>query len=425
MKILTNPPKNSWNDLVRRPSDANTEVLSTVREILSDVRQSGDAAVTKYTARFDKIENESILCTSEELESLASHVSSDLKKAINIATDNIRKFHEIQLEKTQVVETSPGIRCWRKSVGIEKVGLYIPSGTAPLFSTVLMLAIPAKIAGVREIIICTSPHEAPLKISPAIAYCCSLLRISKVYAVGGAQAIAAMAYGTATIPKVNKIFGPGNQYVTAAKLLANQDGVNIDMPAGPSEILVIADDSANPQFVAADLLSQAEHGPDSQVILLAKSQDFIDKTLTYIDEQITRLDRQHFARITLENSLAIIFDDLQEAVDFSNLYAPEHLVISTASPYNVADYVLNAGSVFLGNYSPESAGDYASGTNHTLPTGGYAASYSGVSVDSFCRKITFQEISKEGLKNLSFAIETMADAEGLEAHKEAVKIRLR
>ena len=426
MKTLNNPDRSTWKELIKRPSSDNTQVAASVREILADVKAHGDSAVKKYAALFDKVEKESFQVSAEEIDNSEKQVSEDLKKAIATAVLNIKKFHEAQADKTTVIETTSGVRCWRKSLPIEKVGLYVPAGTAPLFSTVLMLAVPARIAGCKEIVVCTSPSTyGDHLIHPAIAYCCKILGINKVFAIGGSQAIAAMAYGTETVPAVNKIFGPGNQYVTAAKLLLNQSGVAIDMPAGPSEVLIIADDTANPAFVAADLLSQAEHGEDSQVILLAKSQDFIDKTLSFLDEQITGLERQTIARPALENSSAIVFESLSDAMDFSNLYAPEHLILAVASPNNVADYVVNAGSVFLGNYTPESAGDYASGPNHTLPTNGHASAYSGVSLDSFVKKVTFQEITKEGLKNLSFAIETMAEAEALEAHMEAVKIRLR
>ncbi len=425
MKIVIDPPKTGWKKYIKRPSSDNSDVFRAVSEIMQAVKNDGDVALKKYSLQFDKSRKENFLVPKSELEDAKNHVSEDLRKAVNTALVNIKIFHESQIEKTNIIETVRGVKCWRKSVAIDKVGLYIPSGSAPLFSTVLMLAVPARIAGCREIVLCSPPYlNDNFSINPAIAYCADLLGISQVFCLGGAQAIAAMTYGTDKIPAVNKIFGPGNQYVTAAKIIASQNGVGIDMPAGPSEVLIIADDKANPKFVAADLLSQAEHGEDSQVILLAQSKEFVDKTFAFLDEQITRLERQSIARVALENSTAIVFETLTDAVDFSNLYAPEHLILAVAEPYGISEYIINAGSVFLGAYTPESAGDYASGTNHTLPTNGYASSCSGVSLDSFIKKITFQHITKDGLENLSFTIETMAEAESLEAHKEAVRVRL-
>ena len=427
MQIFINPEKGIWPELIRRPAEEDESVLETVKSVLRDVQSRGDEALREYSQKFDNFEAYDFKVSQDEINASEGNISSELISALDLALKNIGKFHKSQEEKSIIVETSPGVRCWRSARAIEKIGLYIPSGSAPLFSTVLMLGVPAKIAGCSDIILCTPPYEnnLGLTIHPAISYCCKLLGISQVYALGGAQAIAAMAYGTASVPKVNKIYGPGNRFVTAAKKLVSMQGIAIDIPAGPSELLVIADQTANPEFVACDLLSQLEHGEDSQVILLTNQKDFLDQILSALDGQITRLDRQQIARTALEKSNAIVFDSLQDAVAFSNCYAPEHLILAVREPHRVSEHIINAGSVFLGNFTPESAGDYASGTNHTLPTGGFAATLSGVSLDSFVKKITFQEISEQGLQTIAGAVETMAEAEGLDAHREAVRIRLK
>jgi histidinol dehydrogenase len=362
--------------------------------------------------------------TSDEIHESALHIPQDLKKAINVAKKNIESFHSAQLLTEKVIETVRGVRCWRKGVAIEKVGLYIPGGSAPLFSTLLMLGIPAKLAGCKEIVVCTPPGKDG-KVSPLILYTAQLIGISEIFKAGGAQAIAAMAYGTESIPKVYKIFGPGNQYVTKAKELVQQDGVAIDMPAGPSEVLVIADNQANPEFIATDLLSQAEHGPDSQVIMLTDDMNLLEKVISEVDKQVELLPRKEIALKALENSQMILMSSLEDCIDFSNLYAPEHLIINTTDSNSLADKIRNAGSVFLGKFSCESAGDYASGTNHTLPTNGFARNYSGVSTESFLKKISFQELSAEGIKKLGPAIELMAEAESLMGHKNAVSVRLK
>lgn len=426
MKLFINPPREVWKDLAERPLEGDPEVESAVREILQQVKTKGDAALKELAAKFDGYNQETFIVDEPELEQASQKVAPSLKDAIDRAVENIGKFHKAQEEKISLVETLPGVKCWRESRPIESVGLYIPSGSAPLFSSLLMLGIPALIAGCQEIVVCTPPaRSGDGKINPIIAHCCSVLGLKTVYALGGAHAIAAMAYGTESVPKVRKIFGPGNRFVTEAKKQISNGAAAIDLLAGPSELLVIADESANPDFVAADLLSQAEHGEDSQVILIAASEALLNSVLSALDEQITRLDRQVIARQALERSRAIVFSELSDAVQFANFYAPEHLIIATREPHNVSQYVQNAGSVFLGHYSPESAGDYASGTNHTLPTNGLAAVHSGVSLDSFVKKITFQEITSAGLKTLAPTIETMAEGEGLDAHKEAVTIRMR
>ena len=399
------------------------ELENTVGTILREVRMRGDDALREYTQRFDGASPETIRIPQEIINSTGETISPSLREAMQTAADNIRLFHGKQDPGVVSVETMPGVSCWRKNVPIEKVGLYIPGGSAPLFSTILMLAIPAKIAGCKEIILCTPPDKSG-DIHPAILYACALTGIDKVFACGGAQAIAAMAYGTQTIPAVDKIFGPGNQYVTTAKMLVSRTVTGIDMPAGPSEVLVIADQSADPSFVAADLLSQAEHGPDSQVVLLATEKEWVDKVLAQINTQLESLPRKDIAVKALKNSKAIVVKDLNDAMAISNRYAPEHLILATDNALTLAESVVNAGSVFIGHYSPESAGDYASGTNHTLPTNGFARTYSGVSLDSFVKKITYQEITREGLANLGPTIEVMAEAESLDAHKNAVSIRL-
>ena len=403
----------------------NVETLrDTVQKVLEDVKANGDAAVKAYEKQFDKVELEDLAVSEAEMNEAENLVSADLKSALQLAHDNILKFHAAQIFCPKKVEVRPGVTCWQKAVPIEKVGLYIPGGTAPLFSTVLMLATPAKIAGCREIVLCTPPDKSG-KVNPAILYAAKVAGVSKIFKAGGVQAIAAMAYGTESVPKVYKIFGPGNQYVTAAKQLVSLRDVAIDMPAGPSEVEVLADASANPVFVAADLLSQAEHGIDSQAILITTSEKLQTEVMAEVERQLAELPRREIAAKSLENSKLILVKDLDEALELTNAYAPEHLIIETENYMEVAERVTNAGSVFLGSLTPESAGDYASGTNHTLPTNGYAKAYSGVSLDSFIRKITFQEILPEGIKAIGPAIEEMAANEHLDAHKNAVTVRLK
>ncbi|MBC7937385.1 MAG: histidinol dehydrogenase [Rhizobacter sp.] len=417
------PRKEVWKDLIKRPAFDHASLENVVAPILRDVRINGNAAIQKYTAQFDKIKLEELYVSETEIEYAISSIEKPLKNAIELAKENITRFHKTQTENILITETTPGVLCWRKPVAIQNVGLYIPGGTAPLFSTLLMLAIPAQIAGCKNIVVCT-PADKEGKIHPAILYTAQLLGLNNIYKIGGVQAIAAMAYGTATISKVNKIFGPGNQFVTAAKQLVNRDGVAIDMPAGPSELAVYADETAVASFVAADLLSQAEHGTDSQVVLVATSKKIILEVKNELTQQLAQLPRMEIARTALGNSHFIVIQDPVTAFHFLNEYAPEHLIIASEAAEVLSLHVINAGSVFLGNYSPEAAGDYASGTNHTLPTNGYATAYSGVSVDSFVKKITFQQISKEGLKNIGPAVEVMAEAEGLDGHKNAITIRL-
>lgn len=424
MEVYKNPNKTAWRALTDRPKMEKEELSKLVCKILNDVKKNKDQALLKYGKKFDNVKLEQLGVSNLEITKALSLVSNQLKSAIEIAKQNIEKFHASQRVEEQLIETTKGVQCWRKSVGIEKVGLYIPGGTAPLFSTILMLGIPANLAGCGEIVLCTPPNQDG-EINPAILYTANLIGINKIYKVGGAQAIAAMAYGTETIPQVYKIFGPGNQFVTKAKEIVQQDGIAIDMPAGPSEVLVIADETSNPAFIAADLLSQAEHGIDSQVILLSNSESIINQSLTEIEKQLAKLPRKEIAMQALKNSKSILLNNIDDCLEFSNLYAPEHLIIASENASYYSDKIMNAGSVFLGNYSCESAGDYASGTNHTLPTNGFAKSYSGVSLDSFQKKITFQKISKEGLKNIGQAIEIMAEAEELFGHKNAVSIRLK
>lgn len=424
MQIYTFPARKEWPALLKRPATDPSSLEKPVRKILQKIKKNGDKAVFKYTRSFDGVKLQSLIVQEKEIEAAVSQLSEQLKNAIRQAKANIEKFHSEQFAEAKKIETLPGIVCWRRSVAIEKVGLYIPGGSAPLFSTVLMLAVPAKLAGCNEIILCTPPSKDG-SIHPAILYTAALCGISRIFKAGGVQAIGAMAYGTESIPKVFKIFGPGNLYVTAAKQLVQQDGTAIDMPAGPSEVLVIADETAVPAFVAADLLSQAEHGPDSQVILITTGESIAEKVRRAVDEQITGLPRKKIARKALQNSRIIVLRDIDEAIDFSNRYSPEHLILCCENAEETAASVNSAGSVFIGNYSPESAGDYASGTNHTLPTNGYAAMYSGVSTDSFVKKITYQQLSKAGLENIASTVMTMAAAEGLEAHKNAVAIRLK
>ena len=424
MKVIKYPSKEKWAEILRRPALNTESLFDTVRGIIDRVRTEGDKAVIEYEATFDKAELTSLAVTNEELEEGVALVSEELKAAISLAKQNIERFHAAQKFVGKKVETMPGVTCWQKAVGIEKVGLYIPGGTAPLFSTVLMLAVPAKIAGCKDIILCTPP-DSKGKIHPAILFAARLAGVDRIFKAGGVQAIAAMAYGTESIPKVYKIFGPGNQYVTAAKQLVSLRDVAIDMPAGPSEVEVLADDSANPVFVAADLLSQAEHGVDSQAILITTSERLQAAVVEEVERQLAELPRREIAEKSLANSKLILVNDMDEAVELTNEYAPEHLIVETSDYMEVAERVVNAGSVFLGSFSPESAGDYASGTNHTLPTNGYAKAYSGVSLDSFIRKITFQEILPDGIKAIGAAIEEMAANEQLDAHKNAVTVRLK
>lgn len=423
MQVIKYPTRDSWTEILARPAFDSTALFDTVQKILDNVRLNGDEAVREYTKQFDKVKLNDFEVTKEEINGAEKHISIYLKQAIEMARRNIWKFHAEQMPELNEIQTSPGVHCWQKAVPIQKVGLYIPGGTAPLFSTVLMLGIPASIAECNEIILCTPPDKEG-NVHPAILYAAKIAGVHRIFKIGGTQAIAAMAYGTETVPSVYKIFGPGNQYVTAAKQLISLKGVAIDMPAGPSEVEVLADEFSNPAYVASDLLSQAEHGVDSQSVLITVSESLIEKVLENIEMQIEQLPRKEIARKALEHSKIILVKTLEEAVEMTNAYAPEHLIISTRYYKGVAANIINAGSVFLGNYTPESAGDYASGTNHTLPTNGYARAYSGVNLDSFLRKITFQEISKEGLTNLSNAIILMAENENLQAHSNAVKIRL-
>ncbi|MDX2306396.1 MAG: histidinol dehydrogenase [Microscillaceae bacterium] len=423
MKKILYPPKSSWAQLSERAGQKYEDLHEAVKPILNQVKEEGDAALRKFVKRFDDVWIENFRVSHQEFEEANRFVSDELKKAIQVAKYNIAKFHIAQKETLRKIETMEGVSCWRKSTPIEKIGLYIPSQSAPLFSTILMLGIPANMAGCEDIVLCSTPNKDGT-IHPVILYTANLLNIKHVFKAGGAQAIAAMAYGTESIPQVYKIFGPSNQYVTAAKQLVSEEGVAIDMTAGPSELLVIADQSANPVFVAADLLSQAEHGKDSQVILAASSENFVDQVLVEMSRQLRLLPRQHIASQALEKSRAIVFQNNLEALEFSNMYAPEHLIISTTQDDILAERVMNAGSVFLGPYSPESVGDYASGTNHTLPTEGFARTFSGVSLDSFVKKITFQKLTAKGICNIGRTVEIMAEAEGLQAHKNAVTVRL-
>lgn len=423
MQVIKQPKKTEWSKLLKRPALDSSSLEASVSNILQQVKENGDEALKRFSTIYDKVTVDELLVSEAEISEAEKKISDELKEAINIARQNIELFHKKQISAVEKVETMPGVVCWRKSVAIEKVGLYIPGGTAPLFSTILMLAIPAKIAGCKEIILCTPPGKTG-EVNAAILYTAKLAGITKIFKTGGAQAIAAMAYGTATIPQVYKIFGPGNQYVTCAKQLVQKDGVAIDMPAGPSEVCVMADETANASFVAADLLSQAEHGVDSQVLLVSTSEQLINDVLIETQNQLDVLPRKEFAAKALENSKAILLKSEKEMIELANQYAAEHLIISCKNEETIAEQIFNAGSVFLGNYSPESVGDYASGTNHTLPTNGYAKAYSGVSVDSFVKKITYQKLSKEGLQQIGKAVETMAEAEGLKAHAEAVRKRM-
>ena len=423
MNIIKYPAREEWASIVERPHLDVTELNQTVANVLADIRQRGDEAVKGYELKFDHVDLDSLAVSDDEMAEAEGKVSKPLREAIELAHENIQKFHESQRFRSKKVETQPGVVCWQKSVAIEKVGLYIPGGTAPLFSTVLMLATPAKIAGCKEIVLCTPPDRQGC-VNPAILVAARVAGVNRIFKIGGVQAIGAMAYGTESVPKVYKIFGPGNQYVMTAKQQVSLHDVAIDMPAGPSEVCVIADDMASPEFVAADLLSQAEHGVDSQVVLITTSHKLIDDVQQEVDRQLNKLPRKEIAQRALENSLIILVRDLKEAMDLSNAYAPEHLVLQTSNYEEMAERVVNAGSVFLGQYACESAGDYASGTNHTLPTHGYAIAYNGVNLDSYCRKVTFQHLTDEGVRSIGRAVELMAEAEQLDAHKNAMTVRI-
>jgi histidinol dehydrogenase len=423
MKIYLNPPKKDWKVLAQRPQLELEFLDSAVKNILGRVQKSGDQALLALTRQFDQVEVNTLEVSKAEIKEAENKIPAELKRAIQTAAANIEKFHAAQQRPVSSVETTPGVTCWRKGVPISKVGIYIPGGTAPLFSTVLMLAIPAKLAGCSEIILC-SPPDASGKINPVVLYAAQLTGITKIFSVGGAQAIAAMAYGTESIPQVYKIFGPGNQYVTKAKQLVSNEGVAIDLPAGPSEVLVLADETAEPSFVAADLLSQAEHGEDSQVMLVTTHEALLKRVQDEIQKQIVTLPRKAIAEKALLNSRSVYFNNSSLAIDFVNDYAPEHLIINTQDAEGIAGKIMNAGSVFIGNYSPEAAGDYASGTNHTLPTNGYAKAFAGVSLESFMKYITFQKLTRQGIENIGPAVELMAKAEGLDGHAQAIRVRL-
>lgn len=423
MRVVKFPKREEWFELCKRPVMDTSKLEGTVKAIMQKVKLEGDSALFELTEKFDKVKLDTLKVTAEHINAASDKLSQELKEAIQLAKSNIERFHASQREEVKVIETQPGVECWRKSLPIEKVGLYIPGGSAPLFSTLLMLGIPAKLAGCKEIVVCTPAGKEG--IHPAVLYTAQLIGIENIYQVGGAQAVAAMAHGTESITKIDKIFGPGNQYVTMAKQLSQQEGAAIDMPAGPSEVLVIADDTCVPEFVAADLLSQAEHGADSQVVLVLKGSDeLLENILEEVQRQVELLPRKEVAKSALEKSLAVMVETWDDAMDFSNRYAPEHLILAIDNAEKLMDKVSNAGSVFIGNWSCESAGDYASGTNHTLPTNAYARNYSGVSLDSFMKKVTFQKLNRTGIQNIGPAIEQMAEAEGLQAHKNAVTLRL-
>jgi histidinol dehydrogenase len=423
MKIYTYPSREEWPEIVQRPVLDTSSLDKDVRKILCKVKKKGDKAIRKYTLKFDRVQVDELQVSETEMQDALEQVPPELKQAIELAAKNIETFHRVHIQQPEWIVTMPGVLCARKPVPVEKVGLYIPGGTAPLFSTILMLGIPARLAGCKQVILCSPPDEEGL-LHPAILFAAQVAGITQVFKVGGVQAIGAMAYGTETIPAVYKIFGPGNQYVTHAKQVVQQQGVAIDMPAGPSEVCVLADESGDPAFVAADLLSQAEHGGDSQVMLITTSERVFQGTLNELKTQLQTLTRKEIAEKALENSRIILVKQMSEALALSNAYAPEHLVLACEECEKISEQIINAGSVFLGNYSPEAAGDYASGTNHTLPTNGHARAYSGVSVDSFVKKITYQKLSQEGLRNLSEAVIRMAEAEGLQAHARAIEVRL-
>ena len=424
MKNIMYPRIDQWSQILKRPTQTVKEIETTVNEVFKDIKSNGDSAIRKYTEQFDKVSLSSFLITQDEIKTAVQCISNELKEAIQLAAGNIEKFHNAQKTEKVYQETMPGVVCWQEKRPIQKVGLYIPGGTAPLFSTVLMLAIPAKIAGCKEIVLCSPPNKEG-RIANEILYAASLCGVTNIYKVGGIQAISGLTFGTETIPKVYKIFGPGNQFVTVAKQIATKYGVAIDMPAGPSELLIMADDFANPSFVASDLLSQAEHGIDSQVILVSTSKKTIENVSKALKKQLEKLPRKEIAAQAIENSRSILVKNSEEALELINQYAPEHFIVCTKNDNFFVDGIINAGSVFIGNYTPESAGDYASGTNHTLPTNGYSKIYSGVNLDSFTKSITFQEISEMGIQNIGPSIELMAEAEGLQAHKNAVTLRLK
>lgn len=424
MRVIEYPEIEHWDTIIQRPGFSLEHLEDVVRPILEEVRQYGDRAILELTEKFDKVKLDGLLVSAAEIKEAEGLVDQKLKDAIQIAKQNIYRFHNAQQERMEPVETMTGVSCWRKSIAIQKVGLYIPGGSAPLFSTVLMLAIPATIAGCEEIVLCTPPDKNG-KVHPAILYTANLMGVVKIVKAGGAQAIAGMAYGTQSIPKTGKIFGPGNQYVTVAKQLVNRQGTAIDMPAGPSEVAVLADKTGNASFIASDLLSQAEHGTDSHLLFVTDDKVLLKEVLAEVDKQVTDLPRKEFALKTLSNSVCVLVNNLQDGMEIINAYAPEHLILQVSDVQHWADKVVNAGSVFMGNYTPEAAGDYASGTNHTLPTNGYARMYSGVSLDSFVKKVTFQHIRPEGLRVLGPHIEIMAEHEGLQAHKNAVSLRLK
>lgn len=423
MKKILSPKKSEWEEILRRPTQTLEDIEATVSEVFSEIRKKGDLAVAKYTSLFDGVKIDNVKVGSSEINEAEALISEELKQAIALAKSNIEKFHIAQITERVSVTTTPGVECWQEKRPIQKVGLYIPGGTAPLFSTILMLAVPATIAGCKEIVLCNPPNKEG-KVNPAILYTAALCGVTQIFKIGGIQAIGALTFGTETVPKVYKIFGPGNQFVTVAKQLATRYNVAIDMPAGPSELLVVADDTANPAFVASDLLSQAEHGADSQVILVSTSRILLDKVEAEIVNQIEALPRKEVARRAIKNSQLIFVENNTLALELINEYGPEHLIICTQNEDFYIDGIINAGSVFIGNYTPESAGDYASGTNHTLPTNGYAKQYSGVNLDSFLKSMTFQKINETGIRNIGPAIEIMAEAEGLQAHKNAVSLRL-
>jgi histidinol dehydrogenase len=423
INIIENPPRETWEELLKRPALDSEYLEQAVADIFFSVKRNGDQALKDFTRAFDGVEIEKLQVSNEEIDASEKLVSTELQKAIQNAAANIRKFHAAQQCKPVRLETAPGVVCWQKPVALQRVGLYIPGGSAPLFSSVLMLAVPAQLAGCREIVLCTPPAKDG-KVNPAILYAAKISGVTAVYTVGGAQAVAAMAFGTESIPRVNKIFGPGNQFVTAAKQVVQKLGVAIDLPAGPSEVLVMADETADARFVASDLLSQAEHGPDSQVILITSQKKLAEETIIAMEQQLQQLPRRELIEESLKSCKIIVMDQVSGMVEMVNEYAPEHLIIAMKDMYKVADGIVNAGSVFMGNFTPESAGDYASGTNHTLPTNGFAKAYSGVNLDSFVKKITFQEITPAGLQGLSETLQQMAEAENLQAHKLAVKVRL-
>ncbi|MGG9972677.1 histidinol dehydrogenase [Ferruginibacter sp. SUN002] len=422
-RVYIEPKRSEWNQILQRPAFDSSSLEATVGNILNDVKQNGDVAVKKYAAQFDGVELNDLKVTEAEIAEAVLLVDEKLKQAIQQAKNNIEAFHTIQKEAVSKVETTLGVFCWRKSIAIQKVGLYIPGGSAPLFSTLLMLGVPAVLAGSKEIVVCT-PSGKDGKVNPVILYTAQLIGLKNIYKIGGVQAVGAMAYGTATVPQVYKIFGPGNQYVTCAKQLVNKAGVAIDMPAGPSEVAVYADETSNASFIAADLLSQAEHGADSQVVLVASSEFLVKAVQAEVEKQLNDLSRKDIAAKALQHSRYIVIQNVDDAFELLNEYAAEHLIIASDNALSLSEKVTNAGSVFIGHYSPESVGDYASGTNHTLPTNGYAKAYSGVSLDSFFKKVTFQQLTKEGINNIGNTVEIMAAAEGLDAHKNAVTVRL-